>query len=108
MKAQNKKGNNLMKINNSKRVILENEYVLDEEEIITLREAYKIIRDICDDVENDLFSAKEDNSNFNEDEDFSIRLTSEDTKFTMWIGKQELNELKGNLFGIVDTLWGEK
>lgn len=95
-----------MKINNSKRVILENEYVLDEEEIITLREAYKIIRDICNDVEDDLFSAKEDYSNFNEDEDFSIRLTSEDTKLTLWIGRNELNELKENLFGVVDTLLG--
>ena len=94
-----------MKINNSKRVILENEYVLDEEEIITLREAYKIIRDICNDVENDSYLEKVDTPNFNED-DFHIRLTSEDTKLTMWIGKQELNELKRSLFGIVDTLLG--
>lgn len=97
-----------MKINNFKRVILENEYVLDEEEMITLREAYKIITDICNDVENDLFSAKEDNPNFNEDEDFHVSLTSEDTKFTMWIGKDILDELKENLFGIVDTLLEEE
>lgn len=95
-----------MKINNSKRVILENEYVLDEEEIITLREAYKIIRDICDDIENDLFFAEVDYSNFDKDEDFHIHLTNEHTKMGMRIGRNELNEVKEKLL-TVDTLWGE-